>query len=248
MEQQRLFWLHIRKAAGTSTRLRLPESVYMRTDHYDQPRCFIQADPREWNDIINNYRVVLGEYTFRRAQFAKKFLYKESFDDMLSFAFSRAPLDRCLSMFYYLFFRNADIGARLLDSIRIYRAQGRIALLDARTFDIFLDVVEECLDGDKKNNINWPNLHFRTHISRMSEDIFDENGEVMLTRIYRMESLDAALAEVLNDIGAGPPGVAPEKIMNKSKQKRFTPSPEQIRRVEALYKDDFDIYERARAI
>ncbi|WP_425409939.1 sulfotransferase family 2 domain-containing protein [Hyphococcus sp.] len=248
MNNQKLFWLHIRKSGGTSTRNRLPDSVYSKTDHYYAPRCFLQSDPADWNDILNNYRVVLGEYTFRRAQFAKKFLYKDNWDDLLSFAFSREPLDRCLSMFYYVFWRNAEIGARLLDSVRIYRSTGKATLTDSRAFDIFLDVLDECLNDEKKSIVS-PNLHFRTHISRMSLDVTDENGAVMLKRIYRLESMNGALKEILGEFGleALPPEET-KRVMNKSKQKRFTPSREQIRKVEALYKDDFDIYENARVV
>ena len=245
-DHKKLFWLHIRKSAGTSIVTRFPENAYKRVDRHMQPRCFIQSPKEDWNDIVNNFRVVLGEYTFRRALFAKTYLYKDEWDSFLSFAFSRNPLDRCLSMFYYVFWRNNELGARLLDSIRIYRATNKFSLLDSYTFDIFLDVLEERFFGDRDSIFQPMNLHFMTHTARMSEDIYDENGKILLTRIYRMECLDAAVEEVLADLGQQPAPIAEgQRAMNKSKQKRFTPSKSQIRKVERLYQDDFDIYENA---
>ena len=245
-EHKKLFWLHIKKSAGTSVSARLPESAYKQVDHHRQPRCFIQSPPEDWNDIVNNYRVVLGEYTFRRALFAQKYLYKDEWDDLLSFAFSRNPLDRCLSMFYYVFWRNNELGARLLDSIRIYRATNKFSLFDSYAFDIFLDVLEERFFGERKSIFQPMNLHFMTHTARVSEDVRDEDGKVLLKRIYRVESLDAALEEVLRDIGVTPAPIAEEqRAMNKSKQKHFTPSKSQVKKVERLYQDDFDIYENA---
>ena len=106
MTQKQLFWLHVKKSAGTTTRSLL-QPYYVEVDRDKKPKTFIQSTPEEYNDILNNYRVVLGEYQFKRCLFAKKYLYPEKWDDMFSFAFSREPTDRCVSMFYYLFWKDS---------------------------------------------------------------------------------------------------------------------------------------------
>lgn len=243
---KKLFWLHIRKAGGHSIWARLPGSAYKRTRHEFQPRNFIQSDPSEWNDTLNNYNMIMGEYTFRRALFAKKFLYKEEWDSLLSFAFSRNPLDRCVSMFHYLFWRNSKLSTRLLDSIRIYRATGKASLLDAYSFDVFLDVLEQRFSKEAHSIFRPISLHFTTHTARVSEDVTDEAGKILLKRIYRLESMEAAIAEVLDEIGQAPVVIdGAQKVINYSKQRIYMPTSRQIRRVEDIYKDDFEIYENA---
>ncbi len=102
MSYSQFFWLHIKKSAGNTTRSLL-QPYYVEVDRVKKPGNFIQARPEEYNDILNNFRVVLGEYQFRRCLFAKKYLYQDQWDNMFSFAFSREPIDRVLSMFYYLY-------------------------------------------------------------------------------------------------------------------------------------------------
>ena len=68
------FWLHVKKSGGTSIRTIL-QPHYTLVDRAKKPVNFIQSKPSEYNDILNNYRVVLGEYQFKRTLFAKKFLF-----------------------------------------------------------------------------------------------------------------------------------------------------------------------------
>lgn len=243
---KKLFWLHVRKAGGHSIWARLPASAYQRTDHEGMPRNFIQSNPSIWNDTLNNFNMIMGEYTFRRALFAKTFLYKEEWDDLLSFAFSRNPLDRCISMFHYLFWRNRTLPERLIDSIRMYRATNKASLLDAYSFDIFLDVLERRFSDDATSIFRPISLHFTTHTARVFDDVTDQSGNILLKRIYRLESLDAAVAQVLEEIGQKPvPVDGALKVINDSRQRAYKPTPRQIRRVEEIYKDDFEIYENA---
>jgi len=71
-----------------------------------QPITFIQANPEQYNDILNNYRVVLGSYQFKRCLFAKTYLYPGSWHSIYSFTFAREPVDRCISMFCYFYWRD----------------------------------------------------------------------------------------------------------------------------------------------
>ena len=82
MAKKQLFWLHVKKSAGITTRALL-RPHYVEVDRTKKPKNFIQAAPEEYNDILNNYRVVLGKYQFKRCLFAKKFLYPEKWDEIL---------------------------------------------------------------------------------------------------------------------------------------------------------------------
>lgn len=66
-----LFWLHIKKSGGSAIRNAL-QPYYTLVDRIEKPANFIQSQPSQYNDILNNYRVVLGEYTHKRTLFAKK--------------------------------------------------------------------------------------------------------------------------------------------------------------------------------
>lgn len=95
------FWLHVKKCAGQSTRKAL-KGIYTEADR-SQILHFCDVSKGQWNDVINNYRVVIGRYQFRRSEYAKRYLYPNGWDKMLRVAFSRNPIDRCLSMFNYLY-------------------------------------------------------------------------------------------------------------------------------------------------
>ncbi len=67
------FWLHIKKSGGQTIRSLL-KPYYREVDRDKKPKNFAQAEYGEYNDILNNYRFVLGEYQFKRCLFAKTFL------------------------------------------------------------------------------------------------------------------------------------------------------------------------------
>ena len=60
---KQFFWLHIKKSAGQSVRKAL-KPYYVEVDRVLKPRNFIQANYNEYNDILNNYRINLGNYQF----------------------------------------------------------------------------------------------------------------------------------------------------------------------------------------
>ena len=101
MQEQEIFWLHIKKSAGQATRAML-SPWYREVDRSKRPACFIQSERRDWNDILNNYRVPLGELQFKRCLFARTYLWKDDYAALFKFAFVRNPMDRCLSQFFYL--------------------------------------------------------------------------------------------------------------------------------------------------
>ena len=102
MNFKKIFWLHIRKSAGTSVQKML-HPHYIRVDEHHDPACFIQSEKENWNAILNNYQVPLGKYQLKRMLFSKKFLYSdEEFNETFKFAFSRNPYERSISQFFYL--------------------------------------------------------------------------------------------------------------------------------------------------
>lgn len=234
------FWLHIKKSGGsTCRRLLAPHYISMET----QGRCpsFIQSSPEYWNDILNNSRMMLGEYQLRRSLFAKTYLYPESWNDLLSFAFSREPTDRCISMFYYLFFKNNKWNGKGLFERAKKSVKYKRPLLDTSSmFDVFLDVIE----GTHAGEIHI-SQHFTAHTAPMFPDVTDKNGDIVLSRIYRLECMHNAVAEVFKDLDLPP---NPENIANHNENKskgRFTPNQKQVQRIQTLFAKDFELYEGA---
>lgn len=235
------FWLHIKKSAGTTVK-KLLQPHYVSTDHLYHPKNFLMADPAEYNDILNNHRVVLGDYQFKRAQFAKQYLYPTTWDSTFSFAFSREPVERCVSMFHYLFWIKNSWKRNVTRSLRKYR---RYIFTTSRGFDIFLDYVEEAIES--KSIFEPVDSHFTTHVNPMWKDVLDENGQLLLKKIYRTDNVVGAVNDVFAHCGI------PERREPKSGTalnrnvvtSKYTPKPAQLLRIRSIYEKDFDIYEAA---
>lgn len=241
MQNKTLFWLHIRKSAGMTTRALLKPYYREVADRVNKPKTFIQAEPQEYNDILNNYRVVLGEYQFRRCLFAKKFLYREEWKDLYSFAFSREPVDRCISMFFYLFWSNTD-RTRMRGKYLSHILRMRFDLSYA--FDVFLATV---MEAHQSESIFHPmGLHFTTHVASMSTDITDEDGSILLSQVYRLESLVDGINHAFENAGIQDRLDDVDDHLNQTSHRRdYAPSGRQRRIIEQIYAKDFEIYESA---
>ena len=243
MTQKQLFWLHVKKSAGITIRSLL-QPYYVEVDRIKKPKTFIQASPEEYNDILNNYRVVLGEYQFKRCLFAKKYLYHEKWDDIFSFAFAREPTDRCVSMFYYLFWSNSGS----LDNIyRVFKrsvTHKKLILNTSYAFDAFLDFSHEARISD---SIYYPlGNHFTTHTAPMWDDITDSCGNVLLKEVYRLENLTEGINRAFEGCGIAKRLDYTDKILNKNKgRKTYNPNQSQKKKIEEIYCNDFEIYEKA---
>jgi hypothetical protein len=234
-----IFWIHIKKSGGTSTR-QVFSSLYRETDRSKRPQCFIQADPAEYNDILNNYRVPLGDYQFRRCLFAKKFLYGDDWGRLVKFGFSRNPVDRCVSQFFYLYYREntkAFLRRRLkmAASFQVGRGIGW-------NFDRFLDMLEEGRRSD--SNLAPHGLHFRTHTAAMWDDVTDEDGNILLDYIFRLDDYRPGLNHILDIFGMKRLAETDVVHLNKSKRAAFKPAAAQLARIEELFAGDFEIYEK----
>lgn len=235
------FWLHIKKSAGTSTRMLL-KPYYIELDREKKPANFIQSRPEEYNDILNNYRVVLGEYQFKRALFAKKYLYGNNWDSIYSFAFSREPVDRCLSMFYYLYWRDLGYYRNLKRSVIRSLRTGKSVFTKRSAFDVFLGLVSETRAVhsfyDPLGN------HFSTHVASMWDDISDCDSNVLIKKIYRLENLVEGLNNVFEECGIDNRIEKTNHELNRNARRGFyAPTALQKRKIEELYAKDFDIYE-----
>ncbi|NRB70951.1 MAG: sulfotransferase family 2 domain-containing protein [Xanthomonadales bacterium] len=244
MSERDFFWLHIKKSAGISTRALL-QPYYVEVDRIKKPKTFMQAKPSEYNDILNNYRVVLGEYQFRRCLFAKKFLYPDTWDDLFSFAFSRDPIDRCVSMYYYLFWKNRGFFGNAARSIKkSFKSKRVINYNTPYAFDVFLDYVQKARSSD---SIYRPlGNHFTTHTAPMWGDITDEDGRVLLDEVYRLDRLIEGLNRAFERCGISKRLASESVELNKNPRRDgFTPNKNQIRKIQQIYSEDFDIYENA---
>lgn len=221
----------------------LLQPYYREVDKAKKPKTFIQATPEEYNDILNNFRIVLGEYQFRRCLFAKTYLFPECWENIYSFAFSREPVDRCISMFHYLYWENAGAIRRLL---RLFGKEisWREMFGKAYAFDAFLDYVRQARSSE---SIYQPlGLHFTTHTAPMWDDITDLDGNILLTEVFRLESLVEGVAKAFRECGINRTiERSCVRINENGARGAYTPTPAQVRKIEQIYPMDFEIYEAA---
>lgn len=239
-----LFWLHIKKSAGQTTR-HLLQPHYKTVDRNKMPECFIQVSPDKYNDVLNNYRVALGGYQFKRALFAKKYLYPNDWGSLYSFAFSREPIDRCVSMFHYLCWKNGKIRPIFLPKKQITFKDNSVNNRSEYAFDKFLELT---LQARESKSIYSPvNNHFTTHTAPMWGDVIDEKEELLLTDIYRLENLEHGINRAFEACGYETRLNNINYRVNSSSENipRYNPSLQQIGKIERIYHRDFDLYQNA---
>lgn len=242
MSYDSFFWLHIKKSAGISTR-HLLQPYYPEVDRTHWPVNFIQSPADQHNDILNNYRMLLGEYQFKRSLFAKEVLYKREWDNMLSFAFAREPVSRCISMFYYLYWHSGSLKSLIKSAAQKTLKTRKLHYSTAGAFDHFLDYVAKAQYAD---SIYSPlGSHFSTHTNSMWRDVTDHDGTVLLTRIYRLESLLPAINQVFEDCGLPKRLQHSQRCNQTSNKGQYQPSAAQRIKIEALFSQDFELYESA---
>lgn len=243
MKHNNFFWLHIKKSAGITTRSLL-QPYYKEVDRIKQPKSFIQSSFEEYNDTLNNYRITLGEYQFKRCLFAKEYLYKEEWENMFSFAFSREPVDRCLSMFYYLFWQRPSLVEKTRYFLKGSLSSKRLTCCTSYAFDVFLDYVQKARISD---SIYTPfGQEFTTHTAPMWDDITDLDGNILLKKTFRLENLVDGINYAFEACGIEKRLEQSEIRLNKNKRKAlYEPSKRQLDRIEKIYFKDFEIYEKA---
>ena len=229
-KHNKIFWLHIKKSGGTSIRKML-SPVYNEDDRKNYPQCFIMAKKMYWNDILNNFKTPLGHYQFKRMFFAKTFLYStDEFNNLFKFAFSREPVSRAKSMFFFLF----------KSDIRQILNQGRANDLP-KLFGIFLNYIEEVRNSSSNNSPHG--LKFQTHTAEMFSDITDEKGEILTNKIWKLENLDSAIKQILKFTETKQ--TIKTEYLNKQSIINFNIEDKDINRLHKLFKMDFQIYKSA---
>lgn len=211
------FWLHIRKAAGTSL-LKALKPDYLTVNRLD-PLPFVALPRPYWNDNLNNFRVRLGRYTFKRMVFAKTFLYEaDSFDEMYKFAVVRNPYERAESCWKYLTAHGINLNPK--------------STMRALSFSYFLDSLPDFWESIS-------DLHIATHTAPMWPDISCENDEkLLLDKIVYLERLDQDMAEVFSAVGLQ---AKPIGKLNATRKDPSRSLPSGIKsRIERLYSQDFE--------
>jgi len=238
MKYKGMFWLHIKKSGGTTIR-KLLDGQYREVRRVNFPINFIQADPSEYNDVLNNYRVVLGEYQFRRAEFARKYLYPDTWDELLKFAYTRDPEDRCLSMFFYLFSNRGKYASNLLWSLKLKK---NLLSFD-RLFHCFLDLVEM---GHQRHGIEVPlGPRFTTHTTDMWSDVTDSGGQVLLDYIFRLEDLSQSIKLITDLLCVDPIDINRIPKLNVTSRPSVRLSECHKIRIRSIYAKDYELYEGA---
>jgi hypothetical protein len=245
MSKKKFFWLHIKKSGGITTR-KLLQPYYVEVDRVKRPKCFIQASPQEYNDILNNYRILLGDYQLKRCLFAKKFLFPDSYNDMVSFAFVREPIDRCLSMFFYLY-SNQRNWIYILKQTTRQLIQKRTLYNTSYAFDNFLELIQE--SRNSPSSFYPKGLHFVTHTNSMWEDVSDFEGNILLKKIFRLEDLIWGINQVFEECDIDKKLQSSTLRLNVNKYyRRYLPNHDQRRKIGKLFEKDFGIYESANLV
>ena len=222
MPQNNFFFLHIKKAGGQSFRNTF-SPPYVITEKKNHPNTFIGLPKEEWNDVLNNYKIPLGEYDYKRMLFAKKFLFTtEEFDTLYKFVIVRNPYDRAVSFWKYIFRM-----PRKLDNVpnpkRFYMQH---------SFEFFLKNVEWLWTR------KW-DRHMATHTAPIWGDITDENGKLLVDEIYKLEEIEENLAHLNQKLGTDiKTYIHRNKSVSKEKDYRKYYNKKTRALVEKIYADD----------
>lgn len=212
------FWLHIKKCGGQSFRESFTPP-YVQTDRLKNPKPFIATPKSEWNDVLNNYRIPLGEYDNKRMLFAKLFLYtEEEFANMFKFVIVRNPFDRAASVWKYLF-RPEQYNPKYIKM--------------KNSFEEFLSALPNL--WEKKYD-----RHIYTHSLPIWPDITDNEGKLLVDSIYKLENLNTDLFKINQKIGAS---VNEFAHINRTKEKhdyRNYYTEKSVEMVTRLYRDDIE--------
>jgi hypothetical protein len=220
------FWLHIKKCGGQSFRATFTPP-YVQTDRRNY-KPFSELPKEEWNDCLNNYRVTLGEYDYRRMLFAKKFLYsEEEFANMFKFVIVRNPYDRIVSCWKYL------SQWRSLKPRKVISYPRKILMKFSLEF--FLGELPELWNYKHDR-------HIATHTAPVWNDITDEEGKLLMDKIIKIEQINEGI-EFLNQVLNL--NLKQYEHVNKNKNRKnsdyrkfYSKKTQQL--VEELYRDDIN--------
>ena len=153
---------------------------------------------------------------------------------MNSFAFVREPVSRALSLFRFL-----------QPEIRSYAISLRISKCSASDlFDLFLKML--LLQRESSVSSKPFGLRFSTHVNPAWSDIVDNDGNILLANLFRLDDLERGLGKVYSECGLELPKISPS-IYNPTSRYgaigTFLPSESQRARVLEYYQKDLFLYE-----
>lgn len=212
-------WLHVKKCGGQSMRRALGDD-YVQVDRREPAR--FEDLPREaWNDNLNNYRVDLGAYDYRRLAFAREHLYgPEDFDARFRFTVVRNPFERAVSCWRFL-----------------SRRRGLARLVPGPSLEAFLESLPELWETRS-------NRHVATHTAPVWPDVTDAEGRPLVEFIAHLERIHDDFAEIVERAGLTPRAFPHENRGPRSDSRKSGRDPALSRHarglVEELYADDLE--------
>jgi hypothetical protein len=217
------FWLHIKKCGGESFRATFTPP-YIQSDRIKNPKPFIAEPKEKWNDVLNNYRIPLGEYDYKRMLFAKKFLYtEEEFQELFKFVIVRNPYDRAISCWKYVLQGKSSYTHPKLLRMKY-------------SFRYFLESLPEIWEEKKYR-------HMATHTAPIWGDIADENNNSLVNLIIKLENISEDITILNNAIGTS---ITKYKKTNDNKNREKITYKKQYSSktrllVEDLYRNDIEL-------
>jgi hypothetical protein len=233
-----IFYLHVKKSAGTSIKKMLEPLYVPEKTPINRPRDLSQLDECEYNAWINNYRVNLGSLQLKRCLFAKTILWPDTYEQRFSFTFLRNPYSRAISMFRYL---NNNASRLLLLRLLNSKKRGLVNFnyrIRWNAFDRFLTLID--FNRAHYQNNEYIDRHFALHTCGVFDDISDHDGKILLKKIWRIEEVHVAVNQIraMNNL----PEVR-NIFQNKTNAEKFSLSQSQKQKIEKLFEADFEIYE-----
>jgi hypothetical protein len=212
------FWLHIKKAGGESFRKSFTPP-YVQTERRHNFKPFIALPREQWNDALNNYRIPLGDYDYKRMLFAKRFLYTETeFAGMFKFAIVRNPYDRAVSCWRYL-------------------TRQPMTLCDVRKQMMRMSFERFLRELPRLWETKW-DRHFATHTAPMWGDLSDEAGQSLVDRLIKLEDINEEIPFLNRRLNVQIAGYAHVNRSRKEADYRRHHTTGTRKLVDALYADD----------
>jgi Sulfotransferase family len=223
MPTTKVFWLHVKKAGGTSLRDEFAKYFYVgQEDRYTHPLPFVAVPKEQWNDVLNNFRIPLGHYDYKRMQFAKKFLYsEEEFRAMYKFVVVRDPYERIFSAWKYLF--RCEFPDKEYNKMK-------------RSFTYFLEQLPKSFEVRFQQI--YHHGYIGLHAAPVWADITDEDGTLLVDQVVRLEHFNEDI-KTLNDKFGFQIGLTihKNKGSDRGSIERFL-TPQNIEIINHIYADD----------